>query len=199
MAISAGVRLPICKPTGPCSVEIGGITFIQATRYIHAVLPDVPRSSVGALFRIVFVTVDVAEATEVVIEATVERMSWKFWSLASKSPFANTGGGIARSFYDCGEVVIVLENFVELVVPDGCMALMKAGEQRRPSRRAHRRRTVMMGKGRSLGSESVKVRSLVPWLRPISRILPLVLMKYPDVAVAQIVSQDENNVGLWGG
>jgi len=54
----------------------------------------------------------------------------------------------------------------------------------------------MVCQGNALVCGPVEVGSLVTWLRSVSQIAALVLMKDADIAESKIVRQDEDHVGF---
>ena len=113
--------------------------------------------------------------------------------VALEPPLAKRGGGVARVGEDAGQRVVVREGFVELVVADVGVALGDAEHERRARRGADRRGAVGVGQQDALLGHRINVRRTV---RGLIGAGAGVLPQHAQVAVAQVVAEDEDDVAI---
>ena len=206
--------------------EVGSVAAVELGGDFGAVVPDFNARETGAgvvgffgggstflgaaagaldffirgFLRVVLVAVAVADVAEVGIEAAVERMGGPIRRLAVgatlKAPFADCGGGVAGAVKDGGERVIFGEGFVELVVADVGVALVDTGEQRGAGGRADGGGAVVVCELGALGGEAIELRSELRGA--VAGGAAGVLEKDAEVTVAEVVGEDEDDVGRGG-
>jgi len=138
------------------------------------------------------VPVAVADVTVKIVESALGRVSGPCGGRATttlKSPFPDDRGGVSSLFQDRGERVVVFEGFVELVVADIGMALVNAGQQRATSWRTDRSSGVMGTKLNPLRGHRIELGGC-----EFLRAAPTVLIEHAEVAIAEIVAEDEYHI-----
>ncbi len=179
--------------------QIGRVTLIQFRRNILSIVPDFLGPAIESFLGIVFMAIDVADVTEIVIESAVQRVRRPVRRgrrrLALQPPFADGRRGVTGLAQHRGEGVIIFQGLVELVVAHIGVSLVDAQHERSAGRRAHRRRTVMMRQLHALRREGIEVRCQVPWLVALVRRLAAILPEHAQITPAQVIGEDEQNVG----
>ena len=179
-----------------CHEEIGRVDALRAFRRVGAVLGDA-HVGVADVARVVVVRVarHVVEETVEIVEAAVERMRrdrLARFAAAGEAPLADGPCRVARVAEDAAERVLFREGAVEAVVLERARALDAARQERGARRRADGRGAVVVGQHRALVRKAVEVR------RGDARGGAgggLVLPREADVAVAEVVGENEDDVG----
>ena len=174
---------------GVAQVIIGGDDFRAVVKFLSVFL------------RIVPVPGNVRQVAEVRVEAAIQWMPREAvgrggGSRALQAPFADAGGGVAGVFQHAGEGVVVLQRLVELIVAHVGVALMHTQNQRRARGRADGRGAVMVAKLDSFFGQHVEIGRLKGRHVRLAGLTPFVLKEHADIADAQVVGQDEDDVGL---
>ncbi len=171
----------------PCGVKVGVVGALQSVGHGSEHVHDL-----AAVSRVMIMGGVMAQHAVKLVESVSQRMSGILRSGTGQSEFADHAREITGRLQHRAEGVIAREGLVELIVANGAIPLMLAQQEGGPGRGADRGGCVMLAQNHAASRHPIQFRRGHARLRGRAA----VLIQHAEVAVAEVIRQNEQNIRL---